>query len=137
VNEKTRAFWSHRQLADRIKHTFGDVRIDAKAVGERDSSSECPECGSDDVVRAGDELRCHDCGLDAHSDVAGAWNLLQSEVGPMARPVALSAERDMDVPVNRAYCEWDEHDWIPGSFGEQSSPTAQTNVGEPASSQPG
>ncbi|THE65121.1 transposase [Salinadaptatus halalkaliphilus] len=137
VNEKTHAFWSHRRLADRIELTFGDVGIGVKAVSERDSSSECPECGSDDVVRDGDEFRCHDCRLDAHSDVTGAWNLLQSEVGPMARPAALSAGRDRDSPVNGAYWEWDGHDWIPRSFGEQSSPTDQTSIGEPASSQPG
>ncbi|ELY93723.1 transposase [Natrialba taiwanensis] len=139
VNEKTHAFWSHRQLIDRIELTLGDVGISVTQVSERDSSSECPECGSDDVVRDGDEFRCHDCELDAHSDVAGAWNLLQTEIGPMARPAALSAERDGDAPLGRegAYWEWNGHDWTPARFGNQSSPLDQTSVGEPASSQPG
>ncbi|AXR83309.1 RNA-guided endonuclease TnpB family protein [Natrarchaeobaculum sulfurireducens] len=124
VSEKTHAFWSHRQLVERIELTFGDVSIGVEPVSEANSSSECPKCESNNVVRDGDEFRCHDCGLDAHSDVAGAWNLLQNEVGPMARPAALSAERDGDASLDDegAYWEWDGHDWTPGSFGEQSSP---------------
>nr|WP_241175376.1 transposase [Natronolimnobius sp. AArcel1] len=116
---------------------MGDVGISVTQISERDSSSECPECGSDDVVRDGDEFRCHDCKLDAHSDIAGAWNLLQTEVGPMARPAALSAERDRDAPTDGTYWEWNGHDWTPTRFGNQSCPLDQTSVGEPASSQLG
>ncbi len=137
VNEKTHVFWSHRQLVDRLELTLGDVGITVEQVSEAESSSECPACGSEDVSRDGDSFRCHDCELDAHSDVAGAWNLLQTEGGPMARPAALSAERDRDAPRDGAYWEWDGHDWTPSSFGEPSSPFDQTSVGEPASSQPG
>ncbi|MFC4247678.1 transposase [Natribaculum luteum] len=137
VNEKTHSFWSHRQLVDRIELTFGDVGITVEEVSEADSSSQCPECGSSDVGRDGDSFRCHDCELDAHSDVVGAWNVLRSEVGPMARPAALSAERDRDAPESGAYWEWNGHDWIPASFGEQSCPGDQTSVGKPVSSQPG
>lgn len=141
VNEKTHAFWSHGQLLSRLKLTLGDVGITVKQVPEVDSSSTCPECESENVTRDGDAFRCHDCKLDAHSDVAGAWNMLQNEVGPMARPAALSAERDRDAPDNAvcdgAYWEWDGHDWILGRFEEQSSPVDQTNVGKPVSSQPG
>ena len=137
VNEKTHAFWSHRQLSDRLELTLGDIGIRAEQVSEADSSSECPECGSKDVSRNSDAFRCHDCELDAHSDVAGAWNILQNEAGPMARPAALSAERERDAPATGAYWEWNGHDWIPACFGEQSRPADQTSVGEPASSQPG
>ncbi|MEF8771182.1 zinc ribbon domain-containing protein [Halodesulfurarchaeum sp.] len=104
---------------------------------EADSSSECPECGSDNVHRNGDKFRCHECSLEAHSDVAGAWNLLQSEVGPMARPAALSAERERGESCDGAYWEWDELEWTPLGFGEQSWSLDQTSVSEPASSQPG
>ena len=137
VNEKTHGFWSHRQLLDRLALTFGDVGITVKEVSEAGSSSECPECGSDDVSRDGDSLRCQDCALDAHSDVAGAWNLLQSEVGPMARPAALSAGRQRDAPSDGAYWEWNGHDWLPARFGNQARPLDQTSIGKPASSQPG
>jgi putative transposase len=137
VNEKNHAFWSHRQLLERIELTLGDVGITLREVSEADSSSECPECGSTDVTRRGDSFRCHDCELDVHSDVAGAWNILQQEGGPMARPVALSAERDRDAPQEGAYWQWNEHDWRPADFGEQSRSFDQTSVSEPASSQPG
>ncbi|WP_440590502.1 transposase [Natrarchaeobius versutus] len=137
VNDKTHSFWSHRQLVARLELTLGDVGICVEQVSEADSSSECPDCGSEDVSRDGDAFRCHECELDAHSDVVGAWNVLQNEVGPMARPAALSAEREGDAPESGAYWEWDGHDWTPARFGEQSSPFDQTSVGKPASSQPG
>ncbi len=120
VNKKTHAFWSHRQLVDRITLTFGDVGIAVTETSEYDSSSTCPACGSDAVTRSGDSFRCESCSLEAHGDVAGAWNMLQSEVGPMARPAGLSAERDRDVPCEGAYWQWNDHDWIPAIFAEQS-----------------
>ncbi|ERH04240.1 MAG: transposase [Halorubrum sp. J07HR59] len=137
VTEKTHNFWSHRQLVERLGLTLGDVGITVEQGTEADSSSQCPECGSNTVTRNSDTFRCHKCELDAHSDVAGAWNLLQSEVGPMARPAALSAERGRDAPCDGAYWEWNGHDWTPGSFGEQSRPTDQPSISKPASSQPG
>jgi putative transposase len=49
---------------------------------------------------------------------------LQSELGPMARPAALSVERGRDVPDNTVrdgvYWRWNDHDWIPTELGEQS-----------------
>ncbi|MEF8882050.1 MAG: transposase [Halapricum sp.] len=137
VNEKTHAFWSHRQLLDRIELTFGDVGIDVVTVPEFDTSSACPACGSTSVDRDGDDFWCHDCGLEGHSDIVGAWNMLQSEGGPMARPAALSAERGRDAPTEGAYWEWNGHDWTPTDFGEQSWPGDQTSISKPASSQPG
>ena len=137
VNQKTHAFWSHGQLTNRLKLTLGDVGITVEEVSEAGSSSECPECGSENVHRNSDAFRCHECELEAHSDVAGAWNLLQSEVGSMARPAALSAERGRDAPIDGAYCEWDEHEWRPIGFGEHSWSLDQTSFSEPASSQPG
>ena len=137
VNEKIHAFWSHGQLTDRITLTLGDVGIIVEDVSDVDSSSECPECGLENVHHDSDAFRCHECNLEAHSDVVGAWNLLQSEVGSMARPAALSAGRDRDAPTDGAYWQWNDHDWIPAVFGEQSRPLDQPSVSEPASSQPG
>jgi len=137
VNEKTHAFWSHRQLVTRVDLTLGDVGITVTEIDEYDSSSECLECGSTDVTRRDDSFRCHDCELDAHSDVVGAWNILQSEVGPMARPVALSAGRGRDAPPDGAYWQWNGHEWTPGRFGEHSWLSDQPSVSKPARSQPG
>jgi putative transposase len=145
VNEKTHAFWSHGQLLDRIRLTFEDVGMGVEEVSEAGSSSRCPACGSDAdaVSRDGDTFRCHDCELVAHSDVVGAWNLLQEEVEPMARPAALSAGRNRDASHSGkskgAYWEWNGYDWKPAWFenGKQSRPFDQTSVGKPVSSQPG
>jgi len=137
VNEKTHAFWSHRQLVERIKLTLGDVGITVTETSEYGSSSECPACGSDAVTRSGDSFRCEACDLEAHADVAGAWNLLQSEDGPMARPAALSVERGRDAPHEGAYWQWNDHEWTPDDFGDHSWSPDQPSVSEPASSQPG
>ncbi|MEF8777730.1 MAG: zinc ribbon domain-containing protein [Natronomonas sp.] len=106
-------------------------------VDEYDTSSECPECGSESVTRDGDSFRCHECELDAHSDIVGAWNMLQSEGGPIARPAALSADRGRDAPTDGAYWQWNDHDWIPSVFREQSGSLDQPSLSKPASSQPG
>ncbi len=137
VTEKTHAFWSHRQLGDRITLTLGDIGITVTETDEYGSSSECPACGSDAVTRREDSFRCDACSLEAHADVAGAWNLLQSEVGPMARPAGLFAERDRDAPTDGAYWRWNDHDWIPANCGEHPWSLDQPSVSEPASSQPG
>ncbi len=97
VNEKTHSFWSHGRLTDRLKLTLGDVGISVTEVSEAGSTSECPECNSNHVQRDGDEFRCTECGLEAHSDIVGVWNLLQKEVGSMARPAALRVERRRDA----------------------------------------
>ncbi|MFB6228060.1 MAG: zinc ribbon domain-containing protein [Halobacteriales archaeon] len=104
---------------------------------ESNSSSECPDCRSETIARNGDQFRCDACDLEAHADVAGAWNILQKEVGPMARPAALSAERGRDTPTDGAYWEWNDHDWIPADFREQPWSIDQTSLSKPASSQPG
>ena len=134
VNAKTHAFWSHRQLIERIKLTLGDVDISVEEVSEADSSSECPVCDGT-LSRSGDNSRCSECGLEGHSDVIGAWNLLQTEVGPMARPAALGAERSRDAPTDGAYWQWNGHDWRPTDW-ERPWPPDQPSIGEPASSQP-
>jgi putative transposase len=137
VNEKTHAFWSHRQLVDRIKLTLGDVGITVTETSEYDSSSRCPACESDGITRSGDSFRCDACDLEAHADIAGAWNILQSEGWPMARPAALSADRGRDAPADGAYWQWNDHDWTPADYGERSWSLDQPSVSEPVSSQPG
>ena len=137
VNEKTHAFWSHRQLLDRITLTFGDVGIAVREVSESKTSSECPACHGESIGRSGDSFRCEACGLEAHADVVGAWNMLQSEGGPMARPAALSADRGRDAPTDGAYWQWNDHNWTPAEFGEQSWSPDQPSLSKPASSQPG
>ena len=120
-----------------MKLTFGDgdVGITVEERSEADSSSECPECGSENVRRDGDGFRCQECELDAHAYVAGAWNmlLLQSERGLMARPAAVCAGRNRDA--HGAYWEWDEHEWILSRF--EACSLDQMSISKPASSQLG
>ena len=137
VNEKTHAFWSHRQLVERITLTLGDIGITVTETGEYHSSSQCPACESAGVTRSGDSFQCDACGLEAHADVTGAWNILQFEVGPMARPAALCAGRGRDAPTDGAYWQWNDHNWTPASFVEQSWSLDQPSLSKPASSQPG
>jgi len=134
VNAKIHAFWSHRQLVERIQLTLSDVGISVEEVSEANSSSECPVCDRA-LTRSGDTSHCVGCGLEGHSDIIGAWNLLQSEVGPMARPAALCAGRSRDPPREGAYWQWNGYDWRPTDW-EQSWPPDQPSIGEPASSQP-
>jgi len=140
VNEKTHSFWSHGQLLKRINLTMGDVGMTVEEISEAGSSSTCPECDSENVSRDGDVFGCRECGLEAHSDVVGAWQILMNEDGPMARPAVLRAGRRRDVPDNSVQCdgtywEWDEHDWILSSFEETSCSFDQTRLSKPASSQ--
>ena len=137
VNEKTHGFWSHRQLVERITLTLGEIGITVTETGEYHSSSQCPACESAGVTRSGDSFQCDACGLEAHADVTGAWNILQFEVGPMARPAALCAGRDRDAPTDGAYWQWNDHNWTPASFVEQSWSLDQPSLSKPASSQPG
>jgi hypothetical protein len=79
----------------------------------------------------------------AHSDVVGAWNLLQDNVvGSMAWSAVLRAGRRRNASQTSgsnssegAYWEWD--DWRLGCFEEQSSSFDQTSISEPVSSQLG
>ncbi|HDI13133.1 MAG TPA: hypothetical protein ENF64_03350 [Hadesarchaea archaeon] len=44
-------------------------------VDERGTSSRCPWCGSEALVKRGRLLKCKSCGVEAHRDVAGALNI--------------------------------------------------------------
>lgn len=46
VDEKTHAFWSHRQLLERLRLTFKDVGINVEEVNESESSSRVQNVGA-------------------------------------------------------------------------------------------
>lgn len=68
-------FWSHKYLADRLTYTAENYGISVKLVDERGTSSVCPRCGSDNKTRRGRLFKCKDCGLEAHRDCVGAFNI--------------------------------------------------------------
>lgn len=164
VNAKTHAFWSHGQLTNRLEDTFEVAGLELEEVSETGTSSTCPYCGGDgkDVTRCGDEFRCHECDVDAHSDVVGAALILnenclgvdvsrwfaptgrqpEGEDGErsMARPVPRDPGRardgDTDGEFSVTYLEWDDHEWTPvvsEAVGTLGS-FDQRGVNEPANS---
>ncbi|MEA1905137.1 MAG: transposase [Candidatus Hadarchaeota archaeon] len=74
-NAMVHNFWSHRYLIWRIREVAEEHGISVVAVNERGTSSRCPWCGSEEVVKRGRLLRCKECGIEAHRDVAGALNI--------------------------------------------------------------
>lgn len=74
-NAMVHNFWSHRYLARRIREVAEEYGISVETVNERGTSSHCPWCGSEEVVKRGRLLKCNGCGTEAHRDVAGALNI--------------------------------------------------------------
>jgi len=75
TNTMINNFWSHKYLIDRLMWTAENYGIVVKLVNERGTSSICPKCRSDDIVRRGRLFKCKNCGLEAHRDVVGAFNI--------------------------------------------------------------
>lgn len=74
-NTMVHNFWSHRYLVQRIREVAEEYGISVKTVDERGTSSRCPWCRSEDVVKRGRLLKCKSCGIEAHRDVVGALNI--------------------------------------------------------------
>ena len=74
-NAMVHNFWSHRYLVRRMREVAEEYGISVELVNERGTSSRCPWCGSGEVVKRGRLLKCNDCGVEAHRDVAGALNI--------------------------------------------------------------
>ena len=74
-NAMVHNFWSHRYLVQRVREVAEEYGISVEAVDERGTSSRCPWCGSEEVVKRGRLLKCKACGIEAHRDVAGALNI--------------------------------------------------------------
>ena len=151
VNQKTHNFWSHGQLRDRLEQTFELFGIDLEAVPEAHTSSQCPHCEEDPVVRHGDTLTCLLCGLEAHADIVGAALILSDNSGievsawfdpvsdcwPRARPAPRDPGRARDGPrYSVTHFHWDNHEWTPISTAETGTlgSSDQRSVSKPASS---
>ena len=74
-NSMVHNFWSHSYLARRIREVAEKYSISVKMVNERGTSSRCPWCGSEEVVKQGRLLKCKECKVEAHRDVVGALNI--------------------------------------------------------------
>jgi len=74
-NAMVHNFWSRRYLARRIREVAEEYCISVETVDERGTSSRCPWCGSEEVVKRGRLLKCRRCEVEAHRDVVGALNI--------------------------------------------------------------
>lgn len=72
TNSMTHNIWSHRYLVQRVKEVAEEYGVTIELVNERGSSSTCPRCGSQQIIRL---FKCQNCGLEAHRDGVGAVNI--------------------------------------------------------------
>ena len=123
VNLKNVHFWAHGKFRTRLHEVLeGEYGITIREESEAGTSSRCPSCASDEVVRHGDELYCRECHKQGHADIGGALNFLQNEASqsidvewPMARPSVPQQNKRGSSTSSRGVerCEWDGHCWQP------------------------
>jgi len=75
TNTMINNFWSHAYMAERLKCTAENAGIVVKLKDERGTSSRCPWCGSEDVVKRGRLFKCRGCKIEAHRDAVGSINI--------------------------------------------------------------
>ncbi|MHA2427765.1 MAG: RNA-guided endonuclease InsQ/TnpB family protein [Candidatus Hermodarchaeia archaeon] len=68
-------FWSHQYLLNRITEVAEEYGMTVKLVDERGTSSTCPRCEGNRVIRRGRLFKCRGCGLEAHRDTVGSINI--------------------------------------------------------------
>ena len=75
VNSMIHNFWSHDYLLGRLRLTLENYGLRLTLLSEAGTSSRCPRCGSTDFERRGRLFHCRSCGLEAHRDVVGSYNI--------------------------------------------------------------
>jgi len=75
VNSMINNFWSFAWITQRLKEKAEKYGIEVKEVSEYKTSSICPRCGSDRVMKRKRLFKCLNCGLEAHRDVVGVVNI--------------------------------------------------------------
>jgi len=94
ANSMIHNFWSFSYIIKRIKEKAEEYGIRVKEVSEYKTSSTCPRCKSNRVIRKGRLFKCLSCGLEAHRDVVGVLNMATLRkgglaIGVMAHPLLL------------------------------------------------
>jgi transposase len=104
-NGRIHNFWSFDRALKILECALRAVGILPVRVGERGTSSSCPTCSSQNVVRHPRwVLRCRDCGEVIHSDQAGSRNILRQNKPSVCWDGAEAAPRT----VTR---RWTLHRW--------------------------
>jgi len=84
ANSMIHNFWSFRYTVQRFKDKAEEYGIELIELDEHETSSICPNCGSDRAVKRGRLFKCISCGVEAHRDAVGVLN-----IGLMAHPLLL------------------------------------------------
>lgn len=104
-NGRLHAFWSFDKVAARLALALQRRGIQVEHVGERGTSSHCPQCGSARVMRRPRSvLRCRDCHTTLHADQAGSRNMIRQRY-----PDIWDGVEATPAPNTR---RWDKHRWV-------------------------
>ena len=99
-NTMVHNFWSHRYLVQRIREVAEEYGIFVQVVNERGTSSRCPRCGSEDVMKRGRLVKCKQCRLECHRDAVGCVNIGLAQGGSFPAEVVNGAvARPLEVRV--------------------------------------
>lgn len=99
-------FWSFHLAISILKKHLARAGIRTVVVGERETSTTCPECGSQEVIRSPRTwLSCRACGLRIHSDQAASRNLINQN-----RPSA--CWDGLEASPRTETQRWTKHYWV-------------------------
>lgn len=116
-NGRIHNFWGFDKASKILEQHCARAGIQTSRVLEGKSSSTCPKCHSENVVRKPRHvLTCRDCGFKAHSDQAGSRNLLwmqnpQADFPNIPGPSRDGAEAAPKPETQR----WNLHRWADAS----------------------
>jgi len=74
-NAMVHNYWSDKHVADRLRWTAEEYGIKVNTISEAHTSRTCPRCRSRHPQRVLRGFRCLDCGLEAHRDAVGVFNM--------------------------------------------------------------
>jgi putative transposase len=110
LNGRIHNFWSFDRASRILEKHLRRAGIAIERARERGTSSTCPCCDSENVVRRPwDTLRCEECGARMDSDVAGSRNILARNK-PAVRWETPSGEGAEAAPEPELLW-WNKHRW--------------------------
>jgi len=75
ANTMINNFWSFNYIVKRFKEKAEEYGIEVVEVSEYRTSSRCPFCHSENIMRSGRFFKCLDCRLEANRDAVGVLNI--------------------------------------------------------------
>ncbi len=105
TNSMVNNFWSYRWIIERLKEKAEEYGIEIKEISEYKTSSICPRCRSERVVRRKRLFKCLNCSLEAHRDAVGVLNI------GLAQGARLPAGAVNGVVARPLLLRWDRCRW--------------------------